>query len=117
MVDRDKTHIRRFYNRPSGTKWVRILYCPKDNPDDVGSMFSPASKFPMDQFIDSLTRGMWPEGMVIELSLTALTREEERKRVIKKVKYVVPKRDRQWMLKTGMEEDHRKFMDKVGGRE
>ena len=117
MIDRDKTHLRRFYNVPSGTKWVHVLYCPKDLSDDLTPMFPVGSKFPLNQFMDSLRYGVWPEGMVVRVTLLGYTQDEKRKRIEKKMKYTVPRRDRQTGLKWKMEEDHRRFMNRVGNEE
>ena len=80
-------------------------------------MFPPGSKFPLNQFMDSLRYGVWPEGMIVRVTLLGHTQDEERKRIEKKMKYTVPPQHKQMGLKWEIEADHRRFMNRVGEEE
>ena len=50
-------------------RWVRVLACPKDSPNDTVPMFTPGeSKFPFDQFVEGLREGTWPVGMRVQVT-------------------------------------------------
>ena len=111
MINRDKTQRRRFYNVPTGTRWINVIWCPKDASEDDMPAFSKGSKFPLNQFVESLRTGVWPEGMIVRLVLLAHRQSGER--VEKKIRYIVPRKDKQYGLMLMIEDDHRKFLEKV----
>ena len=83
-------------------RWVRVLACPKDHPDDTVPMFTPGeSKFPFDQFIEGLRNGIWPIGMRVQVTFfryegmgNGRHGRLKRRRYDEKKSYTVEKRQR-----------------------
>lgn len=97
-----------------GVRWVRVLDCPKDNPDDDAPPFTPGhSKFPYDQFLSGLRLGTWPLGMKVEVIYVKYHGEEggeNRERRVRVRKYVIGSRGLEGeKLGDKLEKDRREF--------
>lgn len=75
------------------TRGMTILYCPKDEPNDLEPMFKPGACFTYDNFLVSLESSRWPIGMEFELKIAEIMFDDKVKRAYRYEfvrNYVIP---------------------------
>lgn len=99
----------------SGTNWVQVLECPKDESSDDLPPFTTGkhgARFPMDQFTSWLMTGTVPMGMKVRLTLVRYRLngdDQPSERVTKQYLFDVPDARHQIALSDKIVREAREF--------
>ena len=92
---------------------MNVIECPKDDERDDIPMFTPKySRFPLQQFVDGLRHGVWPNGMKVRLNLIGYSDGDDGKKYKHEAYriYTIPEPGvRQVVLCERIEADSRRF--------